>query len=407
MDLFISLLVLWFLKVSIQGNNSSLKPLIQSAGAKIFLAWVVVVALGYFNALNNAGFGSGEMNSALIIKGLSEFKWVLVLLTLIYVLKTQTEQLPKLFKHFSFSLMLACLFAIGIFFYGEDPLNHNPTEHKWGSFYRTGGFLQSPMTMANLYVLYFSVLAGYFIERFTIETMNLKKLSAIERITLIATVITGLAVLLSFTRGVWLGLFFGLTITFLIVKPKLILKFMLISGATLATVLALFAPFRERLFYVFNSSGYDSERFWIWKANWEIVKEHFFIGVGYMHNKNLLPEILEKIGAPASTLVSHAHNQYLHFLAGTGILGLACYLAFWGYFLKLNYQGIKNHDSLDGSANKGLLIGCLIAQITFLFSGLTESNFEHTKVRYGVFFVWALVWTLSKKENLIFFRDRK
>jgi O-antigen ligase len=404
MDFFIVLLVCWFLQASVQRKNPTLVNVMKSGFVKIVLVWIVIVAIGYINSFNNAGFGSSEMNSNLVLKGLGEFKWILVLSTLIFVLDRLKDRIPLLLTQFSWSLIVASLFAIAIFFYGEDPLNHNPTEHKWGDFYRSGGFLQSPMTLAHLYVLYFSVLAGWFIEKFSGGKLQFKTLPYEEKLKLAGAVLTGLAVLLSFTRGVWLGAFAGFFISLLLVKPKVLGKFLFGTSMLLATVLAMFEPFRERLFYVFNSSGYDSERFWIWKANWEIVKEHFFIGVGYMHNKNLVADILLRLGAPSETLVSHAHNQYLHFLAGTGILGLIAYLALWVYFLRLNYHALKSSAiSIAGDFDwqKGVLIGCLIAQITFLVGGLTESNFEHTKVRYGVFFIWALVWVISSSRKKI------
>jgi O-antigen ligase len=79
-----------------------------------------------------------------------------------------------------------------------------------------------------------------------------------------------------------------------------------------------------------------SERKMIWAGHFQIFKENPIFGAGYGQNTKALPRVYLEMGAPPDTLVSHAHNQYLHLAAGTGILGLLSYLLIWFFFLKLN-----------------------------------------------------------------------
>jgi O-antigen ligase len=137
----------------------------------------------------------------------------------------------------------------------------------------------------------------------------------------------------------------------------------------------------------------------IWAGHFQIFKENPIFGAGYGQNTKALPRVYLEMGAPPDTLVSHAHNQYLHLAAGTGILGLLSYLLIWFFFLKLNLTiwAQRHLSPWDRGAAWGLLVG----QLSFLIAGLTEANFEHSKVRFMVMLSWAYVIFLANKYKLL------
>jgi len=93
------------------------------------------------------------------------------------------------------------------------------------------------------------------------------------------------------------------------------------------------------------------------------------------------------LGYPEDQFKSHAHNQYLHIWAGTGTLGLLCYLFFVGFLLVQTWKNFKSFQGWE----KALMAGCMAAQVEFLVSGFTESNFERSKVRFVAMMAWAFV----------------
>lgn len=130
-----------------------------------------------------------------------------------------------------------------------------------------------------------------------------------------------------------------------------------------------------------------------------IFKDHPLFGAGYGQNKFLLHEYYDKQGLPKDQFIGHAHNEYLHILAGTGALGLLCYLAILGTIFFQAFL-VFWRTSSNQSFRKGLALGVLGGQICFLIGSLTESNFEHSKVRFGIMFMWAIsIWLWQSKET--------
>ncbi|MNL17551.1 O-Antigen ligase [compost metagenome] len=142
----------------------------------------------------------------------------------------------------------------------------------------------------------------------------------------------------------------------------------------------------------------DQERITIWKANWEMVKDHPMIGIGYSQNKVRLREYYDKTGVAPGYFEGHAHNEYIHLLSGTGILGLICYLIFLGYAFRAAYLAYKN--SRD-SISKGLGLGLMGAMTCFYVGSLTESNFSIGKNRHMILFLmaWAVFLWLKERNS--------
>ena len=159
--------------------------------------------------------------------------------------------------------------------------------------------------------------------------------------------------------------------------------------AWFAILFLFWQRFHDRILFMFDySNNYDSERVWLWKANFKIFMDHPLLGIGYGQYKFRLREYYDILGAPISQFESHAHNQYLHFLAGTGALGLLCFLIFVGFNLYSGWQLIR----LTKNTNlQTFAYGLFAAQISFLIGGLTESNFERAKVRWTYLVFTALV----------------
>lgn len=258
---------------------------------------------------------------------------------------------------------------------------------------RVGGLFDDPMTFAHVYGLFF-ILVFFVTFQKMIEKPKELLTSKNSLLLSAAAFFSGLAILLSMTRGVWIGVFVALLISFMLYRRNYGLWFF---GLTLTgvTLLSLAWPrFLDRLLYAFDSSGYDSERFWLWKANWKIFLDHPLLGIGYGAYKWKLRDYYDLLGAPANQFESHAHNQYLHFLAGTGIFGLLCFLFFVGFNLVQSYKLLRLSEN---SPLKGLAYGLFGGQICFLVAALTESNFERAKVRWTYLIFAALAFALSKR----------
>jgi len=168
-------------------------------------------------------------------------------------------------------------------------------------------------------------------------------------------VLSGICILLTFSRGSWFGFLAGLAVM-LALSPR---RRAVFSITALFIILLITLPtVRERALFIFQGFG-TSERFVILEVCWKMIKENPFLGKGvgtFMDYCSLYT---------AGSVVKYAHNCYLQIIAETGIFALASFLMFLGIAL---YQSIKSlRENFDC-----LLLGLLSA----IFGFLVQSFFD-------------------------------
>src|SRR5207253_7058013 len=105
----------------------------------------------------------------------------------------------------------------------------------------------------------------------------------------VTTIATAIIVVLSMTRGVWLGMFVAVVCISFLIKWRQSLK--LLAGLCLifGMTLALSNVARERAITT-NSvkNERDNQRKALWMGNFEIIKDYPLFGSGYSQNRNYL-----------------------------------------------------------------------------------------------------------------------
>lgn len=338
----------------------------------IFFAWFLISALGFL--INSSP-------EAPWIFRLVIFKWILMLYVFIYAF----ERIPfpeKILPWAGLIFFVSNVFSLWTFFTRYDffrgiYLDIALSEH------RLGGFFFDPMTYGHSYAM------GFFMLLWATFFMTSKMPRWAVYFCWLNVFLLGVTLLLTFTRGVWFGIFWGLLISAFLFHRRIgvwvSILLLLIFGALFAS----WPPFQERVLHVFHADqNYDSQRLTLWKANWEIFKDYPLLGIGYDENSRRLREYYDQMGVPEGFFEGHAHNQFLHLLAGTGLLGLACYLLIIGFFMRESWRAYKVEKDPWW---KGLMMGALAAQISFHLGAMTEANFEHSKVRFIMMILWTLI----------------
>lgn len=386
MDLFAALFVLAALTLlpnSPKFKREVLKP----------FGWekLLVLLIGTFTL--SMIFGRGLVSDPAWYK-LFDFRWIFVAILIGAYLRFQEPSRKHLFI-FAGVLIFASVYAAIIPILGFDPLEPGRRLDVFpDGTIRTGGFHKQAIVFAQLHAIWVSFFLGFFLQQLPEfkQAREDRRLYAMMTAAVLAGVI---AIVLSFTRGVWIALPVSLVIMLLLRRWTWAVSALVLLGGG-GLLLCLFWPaFETRILQALQ--GGDGERIWIWRANFEMFKDHPWFGVGYSHNVELLPEYLQKLGAPAGLIQSHAHNQFLHILVGSGIAGLLFYLTFWWILLKTSFQEMKrwhNHPIFAAVAT-----GCLCALITFQLGGLFESNYEHSKIRYTLAMIVGFIVWLRGREN--------
>ena len=336
---------------------------------KWFLAFTLAIVLSF-------AFSQTASVSDLLYR-LAELRWYFFVITLIWFFKKR--DIGQL-KTCVALLGLASAWAIVIWIIKYDPLHPSSDLSPWQGGIRTGGLLGNAMTFGHVYGIYFCFFVGWFT-----HLILAKKAKSWE---LICMLLLAGALLLSFTRGVWLAAALAIAVFgFFFRIPRA--RSATVMAVALALMVCLFVePVRHR---IVETLSMKDERTFIWQGHLEIFKDHPVLGVGYGENSKILPEYYHRLGVPSDILVSHAHNQYLHMAAGLGVIGLLAYLGLMLSFFRMTFTQ---------TGPRALRWGVFTAQLFFLFGGLAESNFEHSKVKYVMCFIWAISARLESGEGL-------
>ncbi len=291
--------------------------------------------------------------------GLKEVaKWVEMLL-LIWLVLDLTAELPNRIVPWGLLGLLALaavgqgVFGIYQFIWrGEAP------EHFMvlGRFYRAFGTFDQPNPYGGYMNLTALLSLGAFVgvinNYWSVVSGQWRKLITDYRllITGLVTAVTVGGVLVSWSRGAWLGFAAGTAVLIFFIPRKrwqgaaLLLAagaiggtFLLVGSATNrlppGIVERLTSGFTQDLRFndvrgvdITDENFAVVERLAHWQAALGMARDNLWLGVGFGNYEPAYPKYrLINWSAP----LGHAHNYYLNLLAETGVLGLLAYLLFW------------------------------------------------------------------------------
>lgn len=376
MDLADGLMV--FGAIFLATKNREWRNLIQAwRPISLWPFWLAVLILGYVSG--------ASIQPEQAFRHLWEFRWFLSFLCYIYLFKKIAWDQQKIY---GFTVILAGLGLIDLFLYC---VNFHQDPRAGGLFGHSMPFAHS-MGPAALFLLFH----GLFNQEQKVGSRICRVLS------LLAPLLASLLVILSLTRGVWIGF----TMAFLVGSAFLGRRIFLqsILGIFLVAGILFLGSGRiqDRVMGRTNAeSQSNNERWLFWQANIEMFKDYPLFGIGYGQNNKHLESYLQRQGVEGIG-GAHAHNQYFHFLAGTGFLGLSCYLyflfiLFWDLLKNLYQQRVKR----DLSGHYYIILGIFSGLFCFVIGSLTESNFSIAKNRYMFLFLAALGWALNHPDVIL------
>lgn len=202
-----------------------------------------------------------------------------------------------------------------------------------------------------------------------------------------------LCMILTFSRGAWLGLVFAGAIFFVLLDPRLI---MLAPFA----LIALYFVLPETVISRFTSIGNlkdnsTSYRVYIWLGSLAMLKDGYWLcGVGpgeTAYNAVYPAYSYNTIVAP------HAHNLFLQIVCDAGICALAVFalVLFW-YFRSLCAGLAKKQDF----AGKMLHIAFISGMAGFLVQAMTDYSFYNYRVMLIFWVYLALGMVVSRRDEL-------
>ena len=191
--------------------------------------------------------------------------------------------------------------------------------------------------------------------------------------------------ILSQTRGSWIAIpVFAITAFMLLrnIRVRYRLAILVLVLTTLGTVFTFSSAVQNRLadaktdMALYADRGNEDTslgiRLQLWRASWELFKEHPLVGVGRENFSDGLDDLsARRIITPMATSFSHSHNEILFNMAIQGVFGLLAILSI--YFVP-GYYFIREIRHPDGVVKTAAGMGLILCLGFFVF-GLTDMMF--------------------------------
>jgi O-antigen ligase len=196
------------------------------------------------------------------------------------------------------------------------------------------------------------------------------------------------ALLMTHTRGAWLGLIAGCCVILGFHKKRLLLALPLLVLA----VLCIAPPaVKARLYSVFDlQNATAQERLYMWRSGLKIIRDHPWTGIGM----GAMRQVYEWYRDPndprdPQKRLGHLHNNLIQIAAERGLIGLAFWLGIWAAYCCCTWSIYRCLSPQQGRA-KALVVGSLASVVAFHIAGLFEHNFGDSEVITLVYFLMAL-----------------
>jgi len=202
-------------------------------------------------------------------------------------------------------------------------------------------------------------------------------------IFLSSTIISIICLVLTATRGSWLGFFVGIFIILFYLNKKILL---MIPVMIVAFYFLLPANFKTRVENIFNPNYRTNQyRLYWWSVGLKIFKDHPLVGIGDvstgdMYDKYKDPGDKERIG--------HFHNNFVHIAVTLGGIGLAAFLYMT---IAIFYRLWK----IDKKTNYGWALAALAMFVAFHINGLFEWNFGDQEIITMIWFSLGLALVIK------------
>ena len=270
-----------------------------------------------------------------------------------------------------FSASLVALYGIYQYFVGVEidkawlDVENNPDIRV-----RVFSVFHNPNILAEYLIMVIPLSVGLF--------WNTKKMSK-KIIFLGTTLIMILAMLMTLSRGSWVGFAFSALIFILLIEKRLLLSIIPIS---LGAVYFLPQTIMNRILSIGNFADSSiAYRFTMWDITLDIIRDYPIAGVGFGH----LPfkQVFETY--IRTMPIYHSHNTYLQTTAEMGIPGLIVFLFF--LFILFKY-GILNLVKSQDRYIRILSAGALSSLAGVLAHGMAENVLYLPRI---IFTFWILV----------------
>ncbi|MDX2240813.1 MAG: IctB family putative bicarbonate transporter [Leptolyngbyaceae cyanobacterium bins.302] len=248
-----------------------------------------------------------------------------------------------------------------------------------------------------------NLLAGYLVPAvvFSIVAFFSWRTWMCKALAIVMTVVNGACLMLTFSRGGWIGLVFALLVLTLLLAhwwsiylPRFwrTLALPIVLGTAMGVVLlaiVVLEPLRDRVTSIFAGRGDSSNNFRInvWMAVLDMIRDRPLLGIG--PGNNAFNKIYPLYQRPRFSALS-AYSIVLEVAVETGIIGLVAFL--WLIFVTLA-QGWKALNFLRETSNQQgyWLMGAIASLVGMFGHGTVDTVLYRPEVNTLWWLMFALI----------------
>jgi O-antigen ligase len=195
------------------------------------------------------------------------------------------------------------------------------------------------------------------------------------------------ALLLTMTRGAWIGVIAGLAAVCLLLRSRVLA---LATAIALAVMLLYSHAYRNDQGRTLAVDSFATEqadrnvatRLVLWDMSWHMFLDHPILGVG-MGDYTI--EAQKRLAARHVRTTVDSHNIYLQVLATRGLLGFIPFVAYFVVLIAALWRLWKRAPA--GSLARHYAVGALGATAALLVGALTENNIDDAEVLTAFMFL--------------------
>lgn len=206
------------------------------------------------------------------------------------------------------------------------------------------------------------------------------------------TAVMILCMLLTYSRGGWLGLIVAAAL-FLVILDR---RFILVG---IVGLVALYFVLPDSIVARFTSIGNMSDtstsyRFSIWVGTIAMLKDYWMCGIG--PGTAAFNQVYPLYSYNAAT-AQHSHNLFLQITCDTGVAGIIIFLMLVLSVVRLLSSAISREKD---KTSKNLQIGVLCAIAGFMVQSITDNSFYNYRVMLVFWVVVAIGALVSRRSSL-------
>lgn len=194
---------------------------------------------------------------------------------------------------------------------------------------------------------------------------------------MVAWLLGAVGLLLSLSRGGWLGLLVAIGVFVVFKASKKLLIGSIVAGVIGLLIIMAVPNFRYRVLLPFYGEKSTVARFSLWDTGWKMIKDNPVAGKGLMGFGN------NWYGYNTDPGLDHynfPHNIVLNFWVDTGLLGVVSMI---GIFLYGIFRGIKYRSNLYA-------LGFALALIAIFVHGLIDIPYFKNDLALMFWMLWSL-----------------